>query len=174
MTKPVPPRIESPKSFIAVGAREFIILGLGVAVVLLVVILKIGFVAKVGIAVLVVGLGLSTAFGRDRRTGKTIEQYLFNLLRYYTRARFRQRGAMPVSTGLQSEPLQEEPDFAPGKGREKDSAWPSPGGLRVRPLPLGPGLFFAVISFSFLGMLLAWIWLGGLAEIQLWFGRTRF
>jgi hypothetical protein len=174
MTKPVPPRIESPKSFIAVGTREFIILGIGAVVVLLVVILKIGFIAKVGIAVLVVGLGLSAAFGRDRRTGKTIEQYLFNLLRYYSRARFRQRGAMPSRTRTQPEPAQEDSDLVPDKGRKRARAWSSPRGLRVRPLPLGPGLFFAVLSFSFLGMLLAWIWLGGLAEIQLWFGRTRF
>lgn len=174
MTKPVPPRIESPKSFIAVGAREFIILGLGAVVVLLVLILKIGFVAKVGIAVLVVGLGLSAAFGRDRRTGKTLEQYLFNLLRFYSRARFRQRGAMPSGPPTQTGSPAEFPNAIPEGESKGVPARPSPGGLQVRPLPLGPGLFFAVLSFSFLGMLLAWIWLGGLAEIQLWFGKTRF
>lgn len=174
MTKPVPPRIESPKSFIAVGAREFVILGLSAVVLLLVTILKIGFIAKVGIAVLVVGLGLSAAFGRDRRTGKTIEQYLFNLLRYYSRARFRQRGAMPAGTAAKSESPRESADAAADRERKLAPSWPSPERLRVRPLPLGPGLFFAVLSFSFLGMLLAWIWLGGLTEIQLWFGRTRF
>lgn len=173
MTKPVPPRIESPKSFIAVGAREFIILGIGAAVVLLVFLLKIGFIAKVGIAVLVIGVGLSFAFGRDRRTGKTIEQYLINLFRYYGRARFRQRGAMPATATKRLDPSRDPSDSDLDGISEAASAKP-PGILRIRPLPLSPGLFFVVLSSSFLGMLLTWIWLGGLTEIQLWFGRTRF
>ena len=174
MTKPVPPRTESPKSFIAIGAREFIILGVGAVMVLLVIILNLGFIAKVGIVVLLVGLGLSIAFGRDRRTGKTVEQYLFNLLRYYSRARFRQRGALPPAPAKPDGPAPDSAAVEEDPPRGIPPAKPPLGGLRIRPLPLGPGLLFAVLSFSFLGMLLAWIWLGGLAEIQPWLGKTRF
>ncbi len=174
MTKPVPPRIESPKSFIALGARELIILGVALAVAIMIVVLKIGFVMRVGLVVLVVGLGLSVAFGRDRQTGRTIEQYLVNLLRYQTRARFRQRGAAPTHQpkramhALQPESVEaDHPEPAPTRRNTM-------GRMYVRPLPLGPGLLLSVLSFSFLAMLLAWIWLGGLSEFQLWLGRTRF
>jgi hypothetical protein len=46
--------------------------------------------------------------------------------------------------------------------------------IRVKPLPLGPGLLFSILSFAFLAGLLAWIWLGGLAEIQAWLGMRGF
>jgi hypothetical protein len=172
----VPPQIESPKTFIGVGARELVILGVCGMLGILTLFIPVPLAIRVGAAVLVAGLGLALSFGRDRRSGKTIEAYLFDLARFYTRKRFRQKGTDEQTsspTRLQhSVKVDESPTVGPadiGMASLIESA-----GLRIRPLPLGPGLLFSIISFAFLASLLAWIWLGGLSEIQTWFGNTGF
>jgi len=175
MAGTVPPQIESPKTFIGVSARELAILGISSLLGLVTLFIPVHLAIRIGGAVLIVGLGLAVAFGRDRRSGKTIEAFVFDLLRFYSRKRFRQKGASEedhytreVQPTVGAELLDEvavPPTFA---GREKD-AW-----IRVRPLPLGVGLLFSVLSFAFLTSLLAWIWLGGLAEIKAWIGVSGF
>jgi len=172
----VPPQIESPKTFIGVGARELAILGVSSLLGLVTLFIPVHLAIRIGVAVLIAGLGLAVAFGRDRRSGKTIEAFVFDLLRFYSRKRFRQKGAseedqytrqvqLPVDAEVPLDKVAVPPAFA---GREED-AW-----IRVRPLPLGVGLLFSVLSFAFLTSLLAWIWLGGLAEIKAWIGVRGF
>jgi len=165
----VPPQIDSPKTFIGVGARELVVLGVGGLLGLTTLFLPIHLVPKVGLAVLVIGLGLAVAFGRDRRSGKTLEAYLTDVVRYHSRRRFRQKGAneapLPipaVQTAVsRTAPMEIRSDEVIGDTAIAEL-------VRVRPLPLGAGLLFSILSFAFLGSLLAWIWLGGLAEIQAW------
>jgi len=165
----VPPQIDSPKTFIGVGARELVVIGVGGLLGLTTLFLHIHLVPKVGLAMLAIGLGLAIAFGRDRRSGKTLEAYLSDVIRYHSRRRFRQKGAdeapLPIpavqTTMSRTAPIERQPEEMI---EDKTNA----GLVRVRPLPLGAGLLFSILSFAFLGSLLAWIWLGGLAEIQVW------
>ena len=69
MADPVPPQIESPKTFIGVSARELVILGVAGLLGVIVLLIPVHLVVRVGLAVLVVGFGLAVAFGRDRRSG---------------------------------------------------------------------------------------------------------
>jgi hypothetical protein len=172
----VPPQIESPKTFIGVGVRELTILGVCGLLGILSLFIPFHLAIRIGIAVLVVGLGLALAFGRDRRSGKTLEAYLFDLLRFYTRKRFRQKGtdeeapsAPRIRHSLRKKAPVEPEAISVGMGSPIDDTL-----IRVKPLPLGPGLLFSILSFAFLAGLLAWIWLGGLSEIQAWLGITGF
>ena len=92
MADPVPPQIESPKTFIGVSARELVILCVAGLFGVIVLFIPVHLVARVGLAVLIVGFGLAVAFGRDRRSGKTLEEILLDLVRFYSRARFQQKG----------------------------------------------------------------------------------
>ena len=175
MAGAVPPQIESPKTFIGVSARELAILGISGLIGLVTLFISVHLAIRIGVAVLIVGLGLAVAFGRDRRSGKTIETFVFDLLRFYSRKRFRQKGASAekqYTRGGQltvGEELLDDVEVPPTfTGLDKD-AW-----IRVRPLPLGVGLLFSVLSFAFLTSLLAWIWLGGLDEIKAWIGVSGF
>ncbi len=113
---------------------------------------------------------------RDRRSGKTIEGYIFDLFRFYTRKRFRQKGTDEeapspdkMRRSLRAEASVEPEPIAAGVASPIEDAL-----ISVKPLPLGAGLLFSVLSFAFLAGLLAWIWLGGLAEIQAWLGVSGF
>jgi len=176
MAGAVPPQIESPKTFIGVGARELVILGVCGLLGILSLLIPSHLAIRIGIAALVAGLGLAIAFGRDRRSGKTIEAYLFDLLRFYTRKRFRQKGTdeeslatQKIRSSLQAELSVEPEPIHAGIASPIEDAW-----LTVKPLPLGAGLLFSILSFAFLAGMLAWIWLGGLAEIQAWLGIRGF
>lgn len=176
MTGAVPPQIESPKTFIGIGARELVILGVCGLLGILSLFIPLHPAIRIGGAVLIAGLGLAMAFGRDRRSGKTLEAYLFDLLRFYTRKRFRQKGTdeeAPSSPSMRHV-LRAEAPVEPGSMSAGMASSLEGARIRVKPLPLGPGLLFSILSFAFLAGLLAWIWLGGLAEIQAWLGIRGF
>lgn len=175
MTGNVPPRIESPKTFIGVGLREVLILGLGGMLAIAALLSPVHLALRIGLAVLGIGFGLALAFGRDRRSGKTPEELLRDLIRFHSRAKFLQKG-----TQRRTHPV---PDpivgFPSGEYRRREQPAESSGrgevpGLRVKPLPLGPGLMLSAVSLAFLAGVLAWIWLGGLAEIQAWMMVSEF
>jgi hypothetical protein len=167
MTENVPPKIESPKTFIGVGFREVLILGVGGMVIVAVFLLPMHLAVRIGLAVLPAGLGLALAFGRDRRSGKAPEEMIRDLVRFHRRGRWLQKGTgAPRTPG----PLV---GFPSGRIRHpvplsESAVFGERALLRMKPLPLGPGLLLSVVSFSFLAAMLAWIWLGGMAEIQAW------
>ena len=172
----VPPQIETPRTFIGVGARELAILGVSGLLGLLALFLPLHPALRIAAAVFLAGSGLALAFGRDRRSGKTLEGWLLDLLRFYGRKRFHQKGAMEAHPARQAASQAPVPEAAtPGKPA---IPWPReairPTRLRVRPLSLGPGLLLSVMSCAFLAGLLAWIWLGGWLEIQPWLGGSGF
>ena len=176
MAGAVPPQIEAPKTFIGVGTRELVILGVCALLGTLSLFIPSHLAIRIGFAVLVAGLGLAMAFGRDRRSGKTIESYIFDLFRFYTRKRFRQKGTdeeapspQKMRRSLRAEASVEPEPISAGIASPIEDAW-----ISVKPLPLGAGLLFSVLSFAFLAGLLAWIWLGGLIEIQAWLGVKGF
>ena len=119
---------------------------------------------------LFVGIGLAVAFGRDRRSGITLEEVLLDLVRFYNRARFQQKGtdgaqipAPKMRLAVPSEIPQEQETDIRDPVTEKDH-----GFFKVKPLPLGARLLLSILSLAFLAGLLAWLWLGGVVEIQAW------
>lgn len=167
MTGYVPPTIQSPKTVIGVGTRELIILGGGLLVAILVILSPLGLIAKVGLAALVVGVCALLALGRAPTSGKTFEEYFLDMLRFYTRGRFLQRGTGEVRQAPKAPEKPAYPAADVGRVFEKQAAR---GIVKMVPLPLSWGGFFGVLSFTFLVVLLVWIWTGGLQELLLRFG----
>jgi len=66
----VPPQIESPKTFIGVGTRELVILGVCALLGTLSLFIPSHPAIRIGVAVLVAGLG-NAAFSSDKRVGGT-------------------------------------------------------------------------------------------------------
>lgn len=176
MAGPVPPQIEAPKTFIGVGARELVILCVAGLLGVIVLLFPIHLVARVGLAVLVVGVGLAMAFGRDRRSRKALEEVLLDLIRFFNRARFQQKGtdtaqipAPKIRLAVSTERTPEQESARRDPVAEEDH-----GFFKVKPLPLGGGLLLSILSLAFLAGLLAWLWLGGVVEIQAWLVGPSF
>jgi len=174
MNNVVPPRIDPPKSFIGIGGREIIILGVAAMLTLPWFLLSISLPIKVGMAVFSVAIGIGLAFGRDPRTGKTAEEVLFQILRYYGRARFHQLGTAEkreesvssvdlsrVSAAITEAVPQSAPDIGPSFSLKSANN----KGIQLPPIPLNGGTFLSILSIAFLAFLLTWIWAGGLQEI---------
>jgi hypothetical protein len=170
MTGVVPPTIERPKTVIGVGMREMMILGAGLMLGLLVVIAQIGLILKVALAALVVGLAALLALGRAPMTGKTFEEHFIDIFRFYSRGRFLQRG---TSSERELRRAAEEPVYRAADIEKVFERQAARGVVKVKPLPLGWGGLFGVVSFAFLLALLAWMWGGGLQELLLQLGLSR-
>jgi len=167
MTGVVPPTIEKPKTVIGVGVRELAILGVGLLLGLLVVISSMGLIPKVAVTALIVGLAALLALGRAPTTGKTFEEHFIDIIRFYTRSRFLQRG----TSGERELRKAVEPPAYTAADIEKAFERQAAGGVvKVRPLPLNWGGLFGVVSLAFLLALLAWIWGGGLEELLVMLG----
>jgi len=161
MNNVVPPVIEQPKTVIGIGGREMVVLGVAVFLVLLIVITPAPMLVKVGFGVLVGGLGVVLAFGRDHESGKTAEAYLLKILHFRKRSRFHQRGASVEV--VNPAPVSVDTEICSSPSGEGSKPL-----LTIRPLPLSGGLFFGVFSLAFLATLLAWLWLGGYQEMSLY------
>lgn len=158
----VPPRIEPPKTIIGVSTRELVILGTGLMLSVLVVLSGLGLVLKVGLAVLIVGLAALLALGRAPATGKTFEEYFLDIYHFHKRDRFMQRGVGNVD---------DEPFTHQAHPFEDALTSNTPTSLiQIRPLSLSLNSVFAVLSVSFLAMLILWLYFGGLEEFLLRFG----
>ncbi len=161
MMQEVPPLIERPKTVIGVGTRELIVLAVFGVLGLSMFLVPASFVLQIGLATLWVGVGAAAAFGRDPHSGKTLEAYLADRLRFAGRERFWQRGA--------------------GEGLAQETSWTTAlemaiprerartRRIEIQALPLTAGLWLSIVSAAVLVSLLAWIWLGGLQEILIWF-----
>jgi hypothetical protein len=167
MTGVVPPTIERPKTVIGIGVRELAILGVGLVLGLLVVISAMNLIPKVAVTALIVGLAALLAVGRAPTTGKTFEEHFIDILRFYTRGRFLQRG---TSGETKRRVAEERPAYSAAEIEKVFERQAARGLVRVRPLPLSWGGVLGVVSLAFLVALLAWIWGGGLRELLLTLG----
>ncbi|MBM3123352.1 MAG: hypothetical protein FJZ97_14380 [Chloroflexi bacterium] len=170
MTGVVPPTIEKPKTVIGVGMRELLILGAGLVLGLLVIVSGLSLIPKVAVTALIVGLAALLALGRAPTTGKTFEEHFLDILRFYGRGRFLQRG---TSTEKEVRREVEQPVYRASdieKVFEKEAA---KGVVKVRPLPLSWSGLLGVVSLSFLLALLAWMWGGGLEGLLVQLGLSR-
>jgi hypothetical protein len=170
MTGVVPPTIEKPKTVIGVGMREVIILGAGLFLGLVVIVSSLGLVVKVAVAAVIVGLAALLALGRAPTTGKTFEEHFIDILRFYGRGRFLQRG---TSSEQEIRKAVEEPVYLASDIEKVFQREATRGVVKVRPLPLSWSGLFGVVSFAFLLALLAWMWGGGLQELLVRFGLSR-
>lgn len=163
----VPPVIEPPKTVIGIGGREIGVLGATAFVVLLIIIMPAPMLVKVGFGVLLGGLGVALAFGREPKSGKTAEAYIAQILHFYKRSRFHQRGAvamdMPAQKTFIPAPAFVESDVS----MDSESSGRKPL-FTMPPLPLNVGMFFSIFSLAFLATLLTWLWLGGYQELSLY------
>ncbi len=162
MMQEVPPLIERPKTVVGVGARELIVLGVFGLLSLSMFLLPASFVLRIGLATLFVGCGAAAAFARDPLSGKTLEAYLADRLRFAGRERFWQRGV--------GEDLAQEASWAAAPEVTMPRERAHTRRIEVQALPLTAGLWLSIVSLAVLASLLAWIWLGGLKEILVWFG----
>ena len=162
MMQEVPPLIERPKTVIGVGARELIVLAVFVVLGLSMFLFPVSFVLQIGLGTLWVGVGAAAAFGRDPHSGKTLEAYLADRLRFAGRERFWQRGAGAMGAS--------EASWAAAQERSRPKAWTRSRRIEIQALPLTAGLWLKIVSLAVLVALMAWIWLGGLQEILVWFG----
>lgn len=187
----VPPLIESPKSFVGVGNRELIILAVAGILTVSIFLLPISFTVRIGVGILTGGVGAAFAFGRNPKNGKPIEGYLSDIFRFSRRAKVMYRGVgdqetshakMPIrlsnpSAGTESlantpmYPLVAAPEQM-NSGAEQPAAvdiepavW-----FHVRPLPLTASLFFTIMGLAVLGMIISWVWLGGMRDLMLYMG----
>jgi len=167
MTGVVPPTIEKPKTVIGVGMREMMILGIGLVIAMLIVISSMNLIIKVGLVVLVVGVAALLALGRAPTTGKTFEEHFIDIIRFYTRGRFLQRG---TSAEKELREAVEQPDYSAADIEKIFHKQAEKGVVKLKPLPLNWNGLFGVVSLAFLAVLLVWIWGGGLRELLLIFG----
>jgi hypothetical protein len=170
MSGVVPPTIDKPKTVIGVGMRELVILGVGLMLGLLIVVSSLGLILKVAIAALTVGLAALLALGRAPTTGKTFEEHFIDILRFYGRGRFLQRG---TSTEQEIRREVEQPVYRASEIEKVFKKEAAKGVVKVKPLPLSWSGLFGVISFAFMLALLAWMWGGGLEELLIRFGLSR-
>lgn len=166
----VPPTIEKPKTVIGVGMREMVILGIGLVLGLLVVIAQLALIPKVALAALVVGLAALLALGRAPTTGKAFEEHFIDILRFYSRGRFLQRG---TSTDRELRMAEDEPVYRAADIEKIFERQAAKGVVKVRPLPLSWSGLFGVVSIAFLLAFLAWMWGGGLQELLIQIGLSR-
>lgn len=170
MTGVVPPTIEKPKTVIGVGMREVLILGVGLMLGLVVVVSGLGLIAKVALAAIIVGLAALLALGRAPTTGKTFEEHFLDIVRFYARGRFLQRG---TSSKQEIRKAVEQPTYRASEIEKVFQREATKGVVKVKPLPLSWGGLLGVVSISFLLALLAWMWGGGLEGLLVQLGLSR-
>jgi len=141
---------------LGIGLRELAIFGGAITIGLLLVLMVKAPVLRVGIGVFFLCVAAALALGRVPGSGLTLEQYLFQYIKYKTRSRvyLRDGGKPDFEQVLFEEVIEPNKDKAPQKGL-----------FKVRAIPLKSGLLFTIISLSFLSMLIAWLWVGGLEEV---------
>ena len=143
---------------------------------------------RVFLAVLVFGGSLYIAFGRDPKTGRKVEEVLNDMVKYYGREKFLQKGVKyqePVQKKDEfsnsekkktvkkkekeikqpkvnaNKPLFKTPKEKPAKKEKK----PQKAYFQVPALELTWFAGFKVLSVAFLAFVLAYLWGGGVHEL---------
>ena len=143
-----PPKIEdAPKSFIGVGTRELVIAAAGVILAVLVYLSELYAPLKIGLAI-----GVGIAFGRDPKTGRKFEEMITQILMFYGRDKFHQKGIDHV----------EKYDYGERKITKPKK---EPKALfHMQPIDLPVYFVFQLCSLAFLGVLITYLWGGGLED----------
>ena len=143
-----PPKIEdAPKSFIGVGTRELVIAASGVILAVLVYLSEMYAPLKI-----CAGIGVGIAFGRDPKTGRKFEEMIAQILMFYGRDKFHQKGIDHVEKYDYSERKPEKPKKEPKAL------------FHMRPIDLTVSYVLQLCSIAFLGVLITYLWGGGLEE----------
>ena len=148
-----PPKIEdAPKSFIGVGTRELVIAVAGVILAVLVYLSDMYAPFRIGLAIICAGAGIGIAFGRDPKTGRKFEEMISQILMFYGRDKFHQKGIDHA----------EKYDH-----RQKEALKPKkePKALfHMQPIDLTVSYVLQLCSLAFLGVLITYLWGGGLQK----------
>ena len=148
-----PPKIEdAPKSFIGVGTRELVIAAAGIILAVLAFMSDMYFPFRIGLAILCSGAGIGIAFGRDPKTGRKFEEMLAQVLMFYGRDKFHQKGIDHI----------EKYDYdrrKPQKQKKEPKAL-----FHMQPIDLTVSYALQLCSIAFLGVLITYLWGGGLQE----------
>ena len=157
-----PPKIEdSPKSFIGVGTRELVIAAAGVVLAILVYLSDMYAPLKIGLSIICAGAGIGIAFGRDPRTGRKFEEMITQILMFYGRDKFHQKGIDHVEKYEYGERKASKPKKEPKAL------------FHVQPIDLTISFVFQLCSLAFLGVLITYLWGGGLQEDLFRFNSVR-
>jgi hypothetical protein len=166
----VPPSMDMEKTVIGVGKRE-----IGIMVVALLLGVIAGFLLpvpfelvylRVGVGLFILLLGLAVAIARDPRSKMTLEQMLFSVLAYRSRARHRQLNFDPQASQRPSGRGALSKYLEGHEGRPVSPSSPREGEVVIRALDLGHQLFFSIIAFTGLAMFITWLFVGGGAELK--------
>lgn len=194
MNYPVPPSFDLEESsfvsFVGVGMREFIIVGIGILLGIMAgAALPAGWPVKIAAGTLLAGLGFWLAIGREPGTNRKFEDVFFDYLRFQRRPKVHQRNYIAA-------PDADDPFFAPdvfdpgqsetsGKADESherprqvsEMTWDVSslpemeqlakvkGWFKVRSMPLTGATLLNILGLALLAGLLAWVWLGGLKSL---------
>ncbi|MBQ6517583.1 MAG: hypothetical protein IJI14_02615, partial [Anaerolineaceae bacterium] len=147
MAGATPPKIDdSPKSFIGVGTRELVICAVGLILAVMICTTEMNSLLKVGLAVIVAGLAIGLAFGRDPKTGRKIESMLVETLKFHGRDKFHQKGASHVEVYAHpKEDLKKEKEKPKPKPQKEPKEF-----FKVKAIPLGATFVFNLCSTAFL------------------------
>ena len=148
-----PPKIEdAPKSFIGVGTRELVIAAAGIALAVIVFLSDIYAPFRIGLAILCAGAGIGIAFGRDPKSGRKFEEMLAQILMFYGRDKFHQKGIAHI----------EKYDYSRNKAPKPKKE--SKAFFHVQPIDLTVSFILQLCSLAFLGVLITYLWGGGLRD----------
>lgn len=148
-----PPKIEdAPKSFIGVGTRELVLAATGVILAVLVYLSDMYAPFRIGLAIICAGAGIGIAFGRDPKTGRKFEEMIAQILMFYGRDKFHQKGIDHVEKydhrQIESHKQKKEPKAL----------------FHMQPIDLTISYVLQLCSLAFLGVLITYLWGGGLQE----------
>lgn len=166
MAGATPPKIDdAPRSFIGVGSRELAITAAGLVGAILIYTTQMYTPLKIGLAILVAGACVGLAFGRDPKTGRKLETMAFQWLSFQGRDKFHQKGA---------DYKEEKPVFEEKKPEKKEKPKKESKPLfEVPAIDLNLTFVFQLCSIAFLGVLISYLWGGGLSS-EIFRFKSRF
>ena len=157
-----PPKIDdAPKSFIGVGTRELVIAAAGVILAVIVYLTDISAPLKIGLAIICAGAGIGIAFGSDPKTGRKFEEMIAQILMFYGRDKFHQKGIDHVEKYDYGERIAAKPKKEPKAL------------FHMQPIDLTVSFVLQLCSLAFLGVLITYLWGGGLQEDLFRYNASR-
>jgi len=173
---PVPPPINRPKTVFGIDFREVLIISVCLVLGLVIIFLIPGpFYIRLFVGILIVLLGFGIALGRDPRTGKPVELFILDFVRFAYRPRYYRRGSAGTGfnqynqSGSGQSYQRKRQNVSSSESNNQEGGQPvnyRKPLLTYEPFPLGLSFFFSIFSTSFLITLVVWLWLGGANQIN--------